>query len=575
MRLRLITLLAYFFWILVGLSLIGTTLFVWLNTHHVTCVIICQYLGKQHRLHEFEEQFLTLARFKLIRYGSSLLTLLYALISYLFILRISVWANEVNQFLTRLSETPKKKYRLFTPTQRWIGLIMISIFFLIKTYHVYTVPISYDEAWTYLNFSSKSPLITLSYYPAPNNHIFFTLLTNFSSILPLPPVIALRLPNLLILPIAFIGFTFILREWFSGAMALIGSSLLIASYPIQLYSLQARGYLLYILLGAGAFYTIYKLIDKPINTLKFYQWVFILIGVSGLYVMPSFLYVLFSCGVYSLLSLIINTEWMRLKVLVTTGVWILGGTLIVYAPIFLASGWQAVFNNPYVQRYSFSVIADKLIPHFIDTGTWLTGFISVYSYSIILLVILGVITFCFIKPNHHRSLLLLCLSFLLSPFVILLIHKAIPFERTWSYTVFPLITGICYILSQNRISYPFSSLIVLVLCFVILVMGTVLFNRSYPESYARDYDAEYIASVALKQHAHSFYIEEDYYEVLLYYYYTVAHQQYQVDNKQTGQAFNHQKSYDYLLVVPSTASLYGDRYQTTNQGQWIKVFTKK
>jgi hypothetical protein len=526
-----------------------------------------------HRLQEFENQLLTMTRFKVIRYGISLITLLYVFISYRFSSKIGFWANGLNQFLSRVSQSLKERYQLFTVTQQWIGLIVISIFFVIKAYHISKVPISYDEAWTYLNFSSKSPLVTLSYYPAPNNHILFTLATNFSSLLPLPHAIALRLPNLLLLPIAFMAFTFILKEWFSGTIALIGASLLIASYPVQLYSLQARGYLLYIVLGAAAFYNIYKLVHLPVDKIRYYQYLFILICISGFYVMPSFLYVLFSCGVYSLLSIIIAKEWARLKVVVRSGLWIVVGTLIVYTPVLLASGWQAVFNNPYVQRYSYSVIVTSLLPHFRDTGNWLVGFLLPYSGIIILLIIVSLMIDSFVA-KRDQSLLLLSLTFMLCPFAIILIHKAIPFERTWSYTIFPIVTGICYLLSRILLSRPIRSVIVLGICVSIVMSGTFLFIRTYRESYSRDYDAEDIAQTALKHGAHSFYIEQDYYEVLLYYYYTIAQQPYHVDNKQTGQVFDNQKNYDCLLVEQSTAA-YGNKYQSTDYGRLIKVLVKK
>lgn len=572
MRLKLIVLSSYFLWVIAGLILIGATLFFWLHTHHETCVSICQYLGNTQRLKEFENQFLTLVRFKIIRYGVSLLAFLYAFVSYFSVSKINVWAHGLNQFLSWFLQSLQGKYKLFSSTQQWLGLIVISSFFLMKFYHIGTVPISYDEAWTYLNFSSKSPLVTLSYYPAPNNHILFTLATNFSSLLPLPHAIALRLPNLLLLPIASIAFTFMLREWFSSAIALIGGSLLIASYPVQLYSLQARGYLLYMVLGAVAFYTIYKLMFLPVDKLNYYRWLFILISISGFYVMPSFLYVVFSCGVFSLLFMTITKEWGRLKVLVRSGLWIGIGIVIVYTPVFLASGWQAVFNNPYVQRYSYSVIFTSLAPHFRDTGNWLVGFLFPYGYSIILLIIASLIGFYF-GAKSNRLLLLLTLTFLLCPFAILLIHKAIPFERTWSYTIFPVVTGVCYLLSQIRLSRPIQLVLALV-CVSIVLVSTVLFMRKYPESYSRDYDAEAIAHVALEQSAHSFYIEQDYYEVLLYYYYTIAQQKYQVDNKQIGQVFNNQKNYDYLLVERSTAA-YGNKYQSTDYGRLIKVLVKK
>ncbi len=575
MRLRFIIVLAYSLWIVLGLVSLGALVFFWSNTHHNACIIICQYLGKMHRLHEFENQFLTLAQFKAVRYGLGLSTLSYVAVSYLVILKIASWADGVDQFLGQLSRSIKIKYGLFTPAQRRMGLVLISIFFLIKTYHISTIPISYDEAWTYLNFTSKSPLVTISYYPAPNNHILFTLATNVSAILPLPAVIALRLPNLILLPIAFIGFALMLREWFSANLSLLGSSMLVASYPVQLYSLQARGYLLYIFFGAVAFYTTYKLITSKSNVSKqFYKWNFIIACVLGFYVMPSFLYVLFSCGIYGMLYILLNKKWKKINTLFVSSIWILVCTMLLYTPVFLASGWQPVFNNPYVKRYSLSVIAENLTQHFAGVTNWLMGYIPDYGYMLVFVIICIGIILLFVS-KESRKLLFYCLVFLLCPIIIVLLHRAIPFERTWSYTLFPLTIIFCALVTQFRQWIRVSTVTALLSYVGILSLGTLAFIQIYPSNYSIDYDANLISQRALTDNAHSFYIEEDYYEVLMYYHYTVRNQAYQVDNHQIGNGFDVEKNYDYLLLSSGTNNIDTTKYKSTGYGKYIKVFVKK
>jgi len=43
-----------------------------------------------------------------------------------------------------------------------------------------TLPLSYDESFTFNEFTSKDILTSISNYPVPNNHVFHSILTNIT-----------------------------------------------------------------------------------------------------------------------------------------------------------------------------------------------------------------------------------------------------------------------------------------------------------------------------------------------------------------------------------------------------------
>src|SRR5262249_30214712 len=52
-----------------------------------------------------------------------------------------------------------------------------------------TLPVTYDEAWTFMNFTMRPAFASVTYYPAPNNHVLFSVLSNAAPLLPLQPML--------------------------------------------------------------------------------------------------------------------------------------------------------------------------------------------------------------------------------------------------------------------------------------------------------------------------------------------------------------------------------------------------
>lgn len=105
-------------------------------------------------------------------------------------------------------------------------------------------PVRYDEASTFLSYSSKPIYVTLASCSVPNNHVLHSVLTCITCRLFGQEVWALRLLalvcGLLLIPASYA----VARVFFSRAAALLSASLVASSSWLILYSVNARGYTL-------------------------------------------------------------------------------------------------------------------------------------------------------------------------------------------------------------------------------------------------------------------------------------------------------------------------------------------
>ena len=105
----------------------------------------------------------------------------------------------------------------------------------------YNTDVIYDEAWTYLAFTSKNPFLAACFYPTSNNHILFSHLTQITKILPFDILTNLRLAALFSNILAISTFFFCLRKFVSPISAWCVSLLFAFSFPLVYYGFVARG----------------------------------------------------------------------------------------------------------------------------------------------------------------------------------------------------------------------------------------------------------------------------------------------------------------------------------------------
>lgn len=160
-------------------------------------------------------------------------------------------------------------------------LLTIVIGVIIRLYYVDS-PMRTDESHTFTSFISRPFPIIMAYYN-PNNHIFFSLLSNISCAIFGKSTFALRLPAFLA-GIAVIPLTYYISKKIYKSSSAILSSFLVAVSPALIgYSVNARGYTII------AMFTLILFIMIAKKEKMFSEVIFSVISVLGFYTSMAFI----------------------------------------------------------------------------------------------------------------------------------------------------------------------------------------------------------------------------------------------------------------------------------------------
>ena len=219
--------------------------------------LILLKLIKLIKLENYEDKILALIDFKslvLILVYISLIGLITICCSYLIFTNRNKLKEDLVNFNTEQINIIKKIFN------HKIYLLFL-IPFLITFYLAFYLPITYDESFTFINFINRGVAVSLSFYPAPNNHVLFSVIGSFLNLFDFKDIFPFRL----------ISVFFLILSLFMVTKILIQSSkkiknyyfLLIAVFPLTLIyiyqSSLARGYGLLLFLTLINIYFIKKL----------------------------------------------------------------------------------------------------------------------------------------------------------------------------------------------------------------------------------------------------------------------------------------------------------------------------
>lgn len=384
--------------------------------------------------------------------------------------------------------------------ERVLLLVSFLIYFTFCLSKIITFPIFVDEAQTYNWFTQKGFFASLSSYPSTNNHVLFSVITNFFHYLPVDAKISLRLPNLLLGSVFFVTSFSIFKKFFSTQVALIANNVIVFSYVFLHYTIMARGYMLYIVSCALCFFCIVELIKGNLN--RKYWNLFIVFSVIGLYSIPTFVYPLATFSIFLLFIFRKNVE--QIKRLIVSGIIICLVTVLLYFPIFYFNDYHKVFtDNTHLLSLSVNDIGIFLSSNFSGFYNILLG---IHSPLLFLLYFLAII-FVFVKgkdTDDRRVIPLIILLFVL-PFVFLMIQRIIPVVRMWSYLIFPFGFGLALVIQKIKILSTVKWLVYLVIP-VSVFLQIIIFNKSHKQGFLdRDIESEALSKQLLTYEFKTFY----------------------------------------------------------------------
>ncbi|MGI9192563.1 MAG: hypothetical protein ACR2IL_10625 [Chitinophagaceae bacterium] len=296
----------------------------------------------------------------------------------------------------------------------WYWTPLTWLYFALLLTYACRFPLSYDEAYTFKNFTSKSLFSVLCTYPQPNNHVFHSLLTWVSWKLFhwFPGPLAVRLPAIMasVLSFQLVQHFFLKRSAQYGQILL---ALMVITTNYFQFSFQARGYALH------AFFALisYCLIQSKQANFNARYIGFMFFSFLALYTNPAYLFTAVTLGVYWLLTEIKTFQLeFRNVVLITITFALL--TLLAYFPIMRHEGIDALIGNDFVQPLEHLTMRDLI------RFTNKLGLFGFLPYPFAFITPLLFILFS-LKQKHYARF-----SFVVVPFIMMYLMNQLPeFKR--------------------------------------------------------------------------------------------------------------------------------------------------
>ncbi|MDB5273044.1 MAG: hypothetical protein JWO58_1411 [Chitinophagaceae bacterium] len=313
--------------------------------------------------------------------------------------------------------------------EKYILLVGSCLFSCMGVYYSSITPMQLDELDSWMFFVNRGLFVTAAYYPSNNNHIAFNLCSIVWNQF-LSPLWAIRMVSIMSAVGVVVLFYVILRKKYNEPIVWMGMLLLMTSAPFVWYAVQGRGYELELL---GLMFILFVLLNIKHDV--YTDRLLILFNVFTVYVVPVALIPLALLNACYFYTLYIQKEEI-VKRSFAIALYSIVFTLVVYAPVWIFSGFDHLLNNPFVQRVSY--LETPYMALFIyapQLWNFITGCEDALGGSILLGILIAVAVL-WIKNERRVFIPLAVLCF---PLLLLLVYPVLLFERTWLWLVIPYV----------------------------------------------------------------------------------------------------------------------------------------
>lgn len=391
------------FWVLfirLGLLFVLTcwitgVLFLYFYSYEEFTAIVFTSVEQNSKLEKFRELLLTRERFFLLRIIALTISIL-AFVALPFLWKRAVYAIYIPARLAAYIKSYQTRFISFwkgLPTAaKYNACILFLLIIVSRIYFVFRFPFHVDERFTYLYFVNKGIAVSMAYYPGPNNHILYTLICNLFDIFINKPILVMKVPALLIGWMLSVAFWIVVSRFFTYPLALVTTALFSFAEPVFYYSMQGRGYILLMFFVLIATCSAIRIIQYKKYAFEAFFWLW-LSCTLGFYTIPIFLYPFVSLLIFVSVQLFIQRKYTLFKPLLFTSAAITGFVLLLYLPVVIFNGPDALTSNTWVIPEPWKEYTSSFLQHLIELasgiwgifpyGVWLTGISIVFCLGII------------------------------------------------------------------------------------------------------------------------------------------------------------------------------------------------
>ncbi|MDA9927804.1 hypothetical protein N9D92_02535 [Gammaproteobacteria bacterium] len=369
-----------------------------------------------------------------------------------------------------------------------------------------TFTVTYDEALSYSMFISRGPLISIAYYPVPNNHIFFSLLSSLlTSLISLDPILIMRLLSIFSFIISF----FFIYKFLTLIVSKEASTLISAVYIVMPFSIYygflGRGYSLLLLIFFTCTYIIFLQIAENKQTLKI--GVFSILSAIGIFTIPTYIYAFLVNIVFILLfSRSSSFQPIAKSMILTFGI-----STVFYSPAIIFSGLDAIVGNEYVESKNRVHLFYKLPSFIFETFVIIFNskpFAQFFLFSILIIAIKY-----FSKYRAKMDKIILTLFFV--PILLIVLQGVQPPPRVFFFWYSLAILPFYIFLYNEQRLFKFANPFLLAICIQVIVLTktfgfpqTMIFNDPFAAKYSSIIAEDKISILSSVDHMNTFLLYE-------------------------------------------------------------------
>ncbi|MBW8050757.1 MAG: hypothetical protein FVQ77_10575 [Cytophagales bacterium] len=392
-----------------------------------------------YKIRDFDKNYLTFDRFLILRSVLIGLSTLYFCCLYF----IWKYADQISIFIqytwNEFRELIRKAYQTIASLNKnqkfLLGIILAATIFH-RCFYFYKFPFGIDEVFSYVFFSHQEFFVTCSYYPEPNNHIFFNMISGFFDLIIPEPMWAVRAPSLISNIILLIIIFIFVKHLFGFDPAFLSVTLLAFLFSPSYHALQGRGYMLMSLFTLISAFTLFKFTTNRKKLI--YLYIFVVSSIFAAYTIPVFIIPFTGLIAYGLFIGFLEKGLNLQKKMLLSALAISLGVFIVYLPVFLISGIDAVINNSWIMPTEFTKFLKILEVESAESINYIFG-VSKKGYIIAGILVIPGFYILFEKDKRlffQKRWLILFLIFIITTLLVLLLKRSFPPYRVWTYLTF-------------------------------------------------------------------------------------------------------------------------------------------
>jgi len=517
---------------------------------------------------DFSRRFVTSQRYlhiQLIVLFIAIFNSIFTLLSFRFRPKTEAFFYRQLLELLELKTSIKRGFIKVSKTEKRVFSISLMLFLLLNVGSIISFPLHIDEAFSYVFLVDRGFGVTLSYYPGPNNHVAYLLLCSIVGIFTDNPLLSMRFPVLIISLLFFVQLYLFLKSFSNWKASLLSTWLFFLTPYGMFYAAHGRGYLLFcslilIVLTNG---TQCLLKGRYYNQL-------LLMGAAtlGLFTVPTFIYPLASLFLLWLFIAFKTKKYEKVKLFLIAAILIGVSTIVLYLPIIIFNGVDAIINNSWVQTLSYKEWLSQFPNYLSDLLQFPFGE-GIFSTVLFLLNFLIGLAIWFKNRKLITKVTAVYIAGLLLttvlPLLFISIQAVLPPIRTWLYQL--ILTSVLTSLVFTEIEKKIISAKYLLPLLFVFIMGFFSIKNLYNDwsSEGNIYkQVDIFTEKLLEKKATRVFIGKDIYNVFLRLEYLQAGLQVEIetDNKKLSANFEY-------IVLPKMqllpknlnfVKIYGDDY---------------